>query len=265
MPSKTETPVATFPSAKRLWAEQLAAGLGLLMALLIFLALFHSTLLSSGMEVLGPNDVAAYGWASVFGIFSQFIVHELGSIAVAWWKGLPLRLRFFCFGATAGATLAAQPRDVWRDAVVGFAGPLTGTALSVAFAGTYMLTDNPLFLGMACVGYFYNLFTLIPILYLEGGWLAPAVAPQAWLLAVIGMVLELTNVFNLVLLCVFVFALPRFVMLILGRAPRTDLPLTTAQRVMVAVGYIGLILGLAWFGSTTFDQLPRLVRESMGD
>ena len=34
---------------------------------------------------------------------------------------------------------------------------------------------------------------------------------------------------------------------------------------MVAIVYIGLILGLAWFSSTTFDELPRLVRESMGD
>jgi hypothetical protein len=115
------------------------------------------------------------------------------------------------------------------------------------------------------VGYFYNLITLVPILDLEGGWIAPALAPQAWLLALITMVLELTSAFNLVLLCVFAFALPRFVFLVLARAPRTDLPCTTAQRVMVAVGYVVLLFGLAWFGSTTFEELPRLVRESMGD
>jgi hypothetical protein len=34
---------------------------------------------------------------------------------------------------------------------------------------------------------------------------------------------------------------------------------------MVAIGYFGLVIGLAWFGSTTFEELPRLVRESMGD
>ena len=31
---------------------------------------------------------------------------------------------------------------------------------------------------LPAVGYFYNLFTLIPILDLEGGWIAPAIAPQ---------------------------------------------------------------------------------------
>jgi hypothetical protein len=266
MPRESEKPVAlSFASPNRLWAEQLAFGMGLLMAILIFLALFHTKLLSAGMEVLGPNDLDAYGWVSVLGIFLQVVVHELGTLGVAWWMKLPLHFRFFGFGANATAILEAQPRNVWRDAVVGFAGPLTGTVLSVAFAVTYDCTANPLFLGMACVGYFYNLITLVPILDLEGGWIAPALAPQAWLLALITMVLELTSAFNLVLLCVFAFALPRFVFLVLARAPRTDLPCTTAQRVMVAVGYVVLLFGLAWFGSTTFEELPRLVRESMGD
>jgi hypothetical protein len=265
MPVPSETPVTTYASPDRLWAEQLAAGLALLMAILIFLAIFHTKLLSAGMEILGPNDLDAYGWASILGILLQVAIHELGTIVVAWWMKLTLRFRFFGFGAHATAILEDLPRVVWRDAVVGFAGPLAGTAFSVALAVTYNLTDNPLFLGMACVGYFYNLFTLIPILDLEGGWIAPALAPQAWLLAMITMALELTNVFNLLLLCVFVFALPRFVLLLRARAPRTDLPLTTPQRVMVAIGYIGLVLGLAWFGSTTFEELPGLVRESMGD
>jgi hypothetical protein len=243
MPRESEKPVAlSFASPNRLWAEQLAFGMGLLMAILIFLALFHTKLLSAGMEVLGPNDLDAYGWVSVLGIFLQVVVHELGTLGVAWWMKLPLHFRFFGFGANATAILEAQPRNVWRDAVVGFAGPLTGTVLSVAFAVTYDCTANPLFLGMACVGYFYNLITLVPILDLE-----------------------LTSAFNLVLLCVFAFALPRFVFLVLARAPRTDLPCTTAQRVMVAVGYVVLLFGLAWFGSTTFEELPRLVRESMGD
>ena len=128
------------------------------------------------------------------------------------------------------------------------------------------MTDNPLFLGMACVGYFYNLFTLIPILDLEGGWIAPAIAPQAWLLGLVVSGLELTNPFNLVLLCVVCFraaavlsADPR------ARAPRTDMACTTYQRLMVGVGYFVLVVGLAWFGSTTFEELPRLIRASMGD
>lgn len=255
----------SFPSPDRLWAEQLAMGMALLVAILIFMALFHAPMLSSGVEVLGPNDLEAYGWASVVGIFLQVVIHELGTIVVAWRMKLPVRFRIFGFGANATAILENLPRHTWRDAVVGFAGPLTGTVVSVALAGTYDLTDDPLYLGMACVGYFYNLITLIPILDLEGGWIAPAIAPQAWLFGLVAAGLEMTSAFNLALLCVVSFALPRFILLIRARAPRTDLACTTNQRVAIAIGYFVLVIGLAWFGSTTFDELPRLVRESMGD
>jgi len=266
MASKPEKSVSTpSPSPDRLWAEQLAIGMALLMGILIFMAIFHAPMLSAGFAVLGPNDMDAYGVWAVVGIFLQVVVHELGTILVAWRLKLPVRLRFFGFGANATAILENQQRRVWTDAVVGFAGPLTGTAFSVALALTYDITDNPLFLGMACVGYFYNLFTLIPILDLEGGWVAPALAPQAWLLGLVASALELTNAFNLVLLGVVSFALPRFILLIRARAPRTDLGCTTPQRVMIAIGYFVLVIGLAWFGSTTFEEMPRLVRESMGD
>jgi Zn-dependent protease len=229
------------------------------------MALFHTPMLSAGAKILGPNDLDAYGWVSLVGIFLQVVIHELVTIVTAWCLKLPGRLCFFGFGANATAILAQQPRRVWTDAVIGLAGPLTGTAVSVALALTYNLTDNPLFLGMACVGYFYNLITLIPILDLEGGWIAPALAPQAWLFGLIAVTLELTNVFNLVLLGVLSFAVPRFILLIRARAPRTDVACTTRQRVTVAIVYFVLVIGLAWFGSTTFDELPRLVRESMGD
>ncbi len=249
-------------------------GMAVLFGILIFMALFHPKMLSAGGEVLGPNDLDAYGWASVAGIILQVVIHELGTILAAWRLKLPVRLRFFGFGANATAILEDLPRRVWTDAVVGFAGPLTGTAVSLGLQGIYEITKyqdasmhvgEPLFLGMACVGYFYNLFTLIPILDLEGGWLAPAIAPQAWLFGLVAAGLELTNEFNLVLLCVVSFALPRFVLLIRARAPRADLGCTTPQRLAVALGYFVLVIGLAWLGSTTFEELPRLVRESMGD
>lgn len=249
-------------------------GLALLVGILIFMAIFHPKILSAGGEVLGPNDLDAYGWVSVVGIFLQVVIHELGTILVAWRRKLPIRLRFFGFGANATAILEARPRQVWTDAVVGFAGPLTGTAASLLLHGVYEITKyqddsmhvgNPLFLGMACVGYFYNLFTLIPILDLEGGWIAPALAPQAWLATLMAMALELANEFNLVLLCVVSFAVPRFILLLRARAPRTDLACTTPQRLAVGLGYFVLLVGLAWVGSKTFEVLPTLVRDSMGD
>ncbi len=68
MASESPKPVPTStPSPSRLWAEQLAMGMSLFMGILIFMAIFHPKKLSVGVEVLGPNDIAAYGWMSVLG------------------------------------------------------------------------------------------------------------------------------------------------------------------------------------------------------
>jgi len=264
---------ASYASPNRLWAEQLAMGLALLMGLLIFMACFHPKMLSAGSKILGPNYLSVYGWAAVFGIVLQLVIHELASLLVAWKLKLPLHFRLFPFGANATAVLEYLPRETWRDAVVGLTGPMTGSLISMALGLLFRFTydpDNlhsisPLFLGMACVGYFYNLFTLIPILDLEGGWIAPAIAPEAWLVGIVAGVLELTHNFNLILLCVVCFALPRFVLLIRARAPRMDLNCTGRQRLMIGLGYFALIVILAWLGSTIFEELTRLIPEAMGD
>ncbi len=274
MALEPEKSVATPPvSAARLWAEQLAMGMAILVALLVFMALFHPKMLSVGAEVLGPNYLGVYGWASLVGIILQVVVHEVGTLVTAWKLGLPLHFRLFGFGANATATLEPLPRRPWIDARVGFAGPLTGTVVSLLLTVIFALTNNPdkpqiiapFFLGMACVGFFYNLFTLIPILDLEGGWIAPAIAPQAWLFGLIVSVLELTRGFNLVLLCVVAFGVPRLILLIRARAPQLDTVCTTRQRMIVGFGYFILVFLLAWLGTWSFESLPELVRDVMGD
>lgn len=271
-PAKTVP--SSYPSPNRLWAEQLAIGMGLLLVLLVFMAIFHQQAFASGAAVLGKNDMNAYGWMSGLGVLFQVVIHELGTLFVAWRWGLPLKFRFFGLGWNASAILQPLPRKVWTDAVIGSAGPLTGTAASLILAGIYEYTraqdvemhlGNPLFLGMACVGYFYNLFTLIPILDLEGGWIAPAISPQAWLCGLIACALELSYHFNLVLLCILAFGVPRFFLIIRARAPRTDTGTSTLHSAMVSTMYFALVLGLTWFSSTTFETLPELVRASMGD
>jgi len=248
-------------------------GLAILLGLLIFMALFHEATLESGAKVLGPNYLRAYGWASLIGIVLQVIVHEIGGLVVAKWYRLPLHFRPFGFGANASATLESIPRNPWVDAIMGFAGPITGTIFSLILAGIFLLVNNPdnftddspLFLGMACVGFFYNLVTLIPIREFEGGWIAPAIAPQAWLLGLIAVGLVLTHEFNLVLLCVLSFGLPRLILIISGRAPRLDTIFTPRQHLIVNFSYFILVIVLAWLGTVTFDKLPDLVRDVMGD
>jgi Zn-dependent protease len=253
------------PSADRLWAEQLAAGGAIMLAVLAFLAFKYPKMLASGAQVLSTGHLTAYGWESVGGVIFLLVVHELATLAAARHFKLPLKFRLFPFGVNAAAILTAQPRRVWIDAAVGLAGPVAGALVSFLCALVYQMTDDPFFLGIACVGYFYNLFTLTPILELEGGWIAPALAPQAWLIGLVASVMVLTQAFNLFLLLAVALGVPRFVLLLRARAPREDLGCTGRQRLIVAIVYFGLVLALAWFGSTTYDSLSRLVPEAMGD
>ena len=272
------TPTTPLPqplNPGRLWAEQLAAGMALMLVILAFMAFYHPKMLSVGAEVLGPNYLGAYGWASLVGILLQVVVHEAGTLIMAKYLGLPLQFRFFAFGANATAILQKEHRHAWQDAVLGLAGPVTGTAVSLLLAGGYYLyvshspetpqISPPFFLGMACVGYFYNLFTLIPILDLEGGWIAPAIAPQGWLAGLVFCVLELTHGFNLVLLCILSFGLPRLFQLITARVGRSDLACSPRQQWIVNVGYFSMVLALAWLGTVTFQKLPEIVLNTMGD
>jgi Zn-dependent protease len=274
MATEPPKPSATtaHPSADRLWAEQLAMGGGLLLAVLGYMAISQPKMLASGVQVFSSNYLAAYGWWSVGGVIFLLVIHEIGALAVAHHYKLPLKFRLFPFGVNAAAILTAQPRRAWIDAAVGLAGPVTGTLVSFILAGIYQFTcsdanpsGDPFLLGMACVGYFYNLFTLIPILELEGGWVAPALAPQAWLLGLVACIVLLTQTFNLFLLAVVVFGVPRFILLLRARAPREDLNCTNLQRGIVAVVYFAIVLLLAHFGSSTYEALARLVPEAMGD
>jgi Zn-dependent protease len=266
MDSRTPAVPAASVSADRLWAEQLAMGLALILVVISFLAFAHPALLTAGTRVLAPDDLPAYGWTAVIGVVLQLVVHEGGTLLAAWWLRLPLRFRFFPFGAHATAILRHQPRRVLTDAIIGLAGPLTGTAVSVICAAIYYFSDNPFFLGMSCVGCFYNLFTLIPLLDLEGGWIAPAITPGAWFIGLVASVFELVDDnFNLVLFGLLCFGVPRFILLLRARAPRTDLGITFRQRWAVSIIYFVLVLALTYFATTMFDNLPRLVRENMGD
>ena len=241
-------------------------GLGLSLALLTFLAFVHPSLLTAGATVLGPDDLPGYGWAAAIGIVVQLIFHEAGTLLAAWWLGLPLRFRFFPFGTHATAILRNQPRRVGIDTAIGFAGPLTGALISGASALAFYFSDNPFFLGMSCVGCFYNLLTLIPLLDLEGGWIAPAITPGAWFVGLAASVyLLVSGGFNLVLFFVVCFGLPRFILILRARAPRTDLQIGSKSRWVASILYFALVIGLAYFATQMFDDLPRLVRADKGD
>ena len=144
--------------------------------LLLFLGKFAflQTLLTLGLSFL------IYAWARgpVFaaGLVIMILVHEMGHVVEIRRQGMqasaPLFIPFF------GAAIfqRSHPTDALKQAQIGIAGPLGGTiAATVAFA-LYGATRWEFFLIWAAIGFFINLFNLIPVGMLDGGWIMAVVS-----------------------------------------------------------------------------------------
>ena len=138
---------------------------------------------------------------------------------------------------------------------VGLAGPVLGSLGALVPWGLYALTGDDLFLALAFVGFFLNLFNLLPILPLDGGRAMAALSPLVW---VIG--------FALLVAVMIVFPNPiAFLILLLGgfetwrRFRLRNTPeakrysqVRPATRAAVAAVYVGLAVALAIGMDLTF-------------
>jgi Zn-dependent protease len=115
---------------------------------------------------------AYYGAALAVGIVLSILVHELGHGAAA--KSVGLRVGAPVFIPLFGAVIALkeQPRSTWVEAIVGFGGPLGGTAAGLA-ALALAAASGPgywrnLFFVVAWFTFLINLFNLMPVFGLDG-------------------------------------------------------------------------------------------------
>jgi Zn-dependent protease len=110
------------------------------------------------------------------GLVLMILVHEMGHVVEIRRQGMaasaPLFIPFF------GAAIFQRqhPTDALKQAQIGIAGPLAGTVgATVAFALYGATHFWPLLLA-AYLGFFINLFNLIPVGMLDGGWILAVVS-----------------------------------------------------------------------------------------
>ena len=108
------------------------------------------------------------------------LVHELGHVIQLRREGIPPRRR--C-SSRSGALVAMKelPKDAAAEARVGLAGPVLGSLAALVPLALYGLTGDELFKALAFVGFFLNLFNLLPVLPLDGGRAMAALSPWMWL------------------------------------------------------------------------------------
>jgi Zn-dependent protease len=141
---------------------------GLLLLKVPFAGTLISLVISFGGYALfyGP-------WFAV-ALLTMIFVHEMGHVIEIRRQGMQATAPIFIPFLGAAIFQRSHPTDALKQAQIGIAGPIAGTiGATVAFA-LYGTTHNPVLLLAALIGFYINLFNLIPIWQLDGSWiLAP--------------------------------------------------------------------------------------------
>ncbi|HJV29373.1 MAG TPA: site-2 protease family protein, partial [Gaiellaceae bacterium] len=140
-------------------------------------------------------------------------------------------------------TLKQLPDDVWREARVALAGPIVGTLGACVFWAIGAATDRDFFTAMAYVGFFLNLFNLLPIVPLDGGRAVAALHPAFWLVGLAGLVVLMIIAPNPILILVLIIGGMELWNRWRHRGSeeaRAYYTISRGQRIAVAVVYLGL-------------------------
>jgi Zn-dependent protease len=230
---------------------------------LIFLVIkFGGLLLKLKVVTTGASmavSIAAYAWIwglpFAIGLVVLIFVHEIGHVIELRRQGVPASAPLFLpfLGAVIG--MKELPDDAWKEARVALAGPIIGSIGAAAFWVAGEASGSDLLVALAFVGFFLNLFNLIPIVPLDGGRAAAALHPALWFAGLLMMVGLVVVSFNPLLLLIVVLG-----GLDLWRRWRERgqdaeyYRLATWQRVTVGVVYLGLAAVLATAMSASYVE-----------
>jgi Zn-dependent protease len=155
-------------------------------------------------------SIAAYtvfwGWQFAVGFVALLLVHEMGHVIQLRREGLKASLPMFI--PFMGAVISARSlgEDALAEARVGLAGPILGSIGAAACIGIWHATGNDLFRALAYIGFFLNLFNLLPVVPLDGGRAMAAMAPWMWFVGFAALIPLLFVFFNPIFLIIILFA-----------------------------------------------------------
>jgi Zn-dependent protease len=201
-------------------------------------------------------SIAAYAWIwglpFAIGFVVLIFVHELGHVLELRRQGVPASAPLFIpfLGAVIG--MKQLPDDAWKEAQVALAGPILGSVGAAVFWLAAEANGSELLMALAFVGFFLNLFNLIPIVPLDGGRAVGALHPAIWLvglLMMVGLAVVSPNPILIIIVILGAFELWRRWR---ERGEKAEYyRLAVWQRATVAVVYLGLIAVLALAVSAT--------------
>ncbi|MEJ7750871.1 MAG: site-2 protease family protein [Thermoleophilaceae bacterium] len=210
-PSYEPEPAAKPPAWKRAGGLILGAGLLILKfgaklkGLLLILPKLKLFTTSASMLVSIGAYSLIWGWSFALGFVLLLLVHEMGHVFQLRREGIKASAPMFIPFLGALVAMKELPKDAAAEARVGLAGPVLGSIGALVPLGLYALTGNELFQALAFVGFFLNLFNLLPVLPLDGGRAMAALSPALWLVG-FGLLIAVTLLYpNPIMLLVLLF------------------------------------------------------------
>jgi Zn-dependent protease len=154
-------------------------------------------------------SVAAYslfwGWTFALGFVVLLFVHEMGHVIQLRREGIKASAPMFVPFLGALITAKSLGENALAEARVGLAGPILGTIGSGVCLAIGEATNSDLFRALAYIGFFLNLFNLLPVVPLDGGRAMAAMAPWMWFVGFGGLVAMVLLFPNPILLIIILF------------------------------------------------------------
>ncbi len=170
---------------------------GLLLLKIPALGTLVSILISFGAWALlrGPWFAAA--------LIAMIFVHEMGHVLEIRRQGMQATAPIFIPFLGAAIFQRSHPTTAVKQAQIGIAGPIAGTIGATAAYFLFLSTRWDVLLMAAFLGFFLNLFNLIPIWQLDGSWILAPVSKWVYVAGyavAVGAVLWLHSIFLIILL-----------------------------------------------------------------
>src|SRR6267378_2918789 len=188
-----------------------------------------------------------YGpWFAV-ALVTMIFVHEMGHVLEIRRQGMEATAPIFIPFMGAAIFQRSHPTDALKQAQIGIAGPIAGTLGATAAYVLLSATGNPIFLLMAWIGFYINLFNLIPLWQLDGAWILGPVSPyfQVAALAVVGLGALAFHVLISPLLIIFaLLGIPTLIARFRERNNPYYTSVPAGGRWAVGLAWLGLVLYL---------------------
>jgi len=202
------------------------------------------------------------GWGLAVGFIMLLMIHECGHLLAARYYRTRVSLPLFLPFIGAVIDMKQPMRNAWEEAVFGIAGPVLGTLGACLCWITAGITGSFYFAELALLGFFLNLFNLIPLGFLDGGHVAVVLTRWLWIPGYLIMAAFAWYVHTPVVVIALVVMLPMALSVFRKKSPKENLydRVRLGKRFAMGAIYLALVSFLACSMSLIFikDIYPGL-------